>query len=589
MVPLDDARQWYRYHHLFADVLRHRLHSAAPDEIRGLHARASAWFEQHGYLDEAVRQALAGQAFTTAARLIEQEALARQARGELATLREWLSQLPDDLLRERPRLGRALLLALVFAGRFREIEPWLAALEQSLGQATMQAEHGVAVPDDPALRVLAGEVAASRALFANLREQTDLSCALSDQALALLPQDHLLIGFAHYSQGASALIDGDVAGAVQALQQAQQECQAVGNLYMLQVTMAYLGQARRLQGRLHDAIASYEQGLGQTPVIEGRPHAQGNGLLVGLGALHYECNDLAAAERALNAGIDLAREEGNALVLGGGLLVLARVRYVQQAPDATRLLLAEATTLLAEHGIAWLWVCGSVAAYQAELSMQLGDVDAAAAVLEAAGRDRPAFLLACDELARVRVLLAQGRADAAQRLLAALLPDAERAGRTDHVITGTALLALAREAQGRHADARALIERALRLAMSGGYFRTFVDMGASLHRLLRTLPAHDDLRPYLAELLAAFPGSQHHMEGAPDKLLRIRMTLAEPLTTRECEVLRLIAAGKSNGEIAAALVVAVSTVKAHINSIFAKLGATSRTQALIRAQELGVL
>src|SRR5919199_1265201 len=491
VVPLDDARQWYRYHHLFADVLRHRLASgAAPDEIRSLHARAAAWYEQRGYVDEAVRHALAGSDFATAARLIEQQAPVRLARGELATLQHWLTQLPEEVIQDRPFLGRARVFVLLLSGRLSAIEAPLAAIEQGLARAAGQTD--LVVQDDPAVRVLAGEVAAIPAFFAMLREQTNEARELCRQPLAVLPPDHFLIGFVHYNQGATAWLDGDVRAAVQTLQQAQQELQAAGNIYMLQVTMAYLAQVRRLQGQLRDAIAIYQQALRHTPTLEGRLHAQGNGLLVGLGALHYERNELETAEDALTTGIELARQEGNALVLGGGLLVLAQVRQAQGAADAGRALLDEATNLLTQQGITWLWVSGSVAAYQARLRLLIGDLDAAATWAAAPpGVERPAYLAECDDLARACTLLAQGRAGDVQALLAARLPVAERAGRMGHVIEGTALLALAHHAQGRRADAVVLIERALRLAAPESYVRTFVDMGMTMQTLLRAVPPRD--------------------------------------------------------------------------------------------------
>jgi LuxR family maltose regulon positive regulatory protein len=221
-------------------------------------------------------------------------------------------------------------------------------------------------------------VAAMRAISANLREQTNTARDLCRQALAVLPHDHFLLGFVHFNQGATAWLEGDVTTAGQLLQQAQLECQTVSNIYVLQVTMAYLAQVRCLQGCLRDAIAIYQQALLHTPTIEDSVHAQGNGLFVGLGALQYERNELAAAERSLTTGIELARKEGNTRVVGGGLLVLARVMQAQGQTDAARTLLGEATSLLTTYNITWLWVTGSVAAYQARLRLQIDGFRSAA-------------------------------------------------------------------------------------------------------------------------------------------------------------------------------------------------------------------
>ncbi len=333
--------------------------------------------------------------------------------------------------------------------------------------------------DRSPVETIAAEVAAMRTLFANLREDAAGARVLAQQALDILTPDHMLAAFALYNRGAADWLEGNMAAAVRNLQMARERCLQSSNRYTHLLTLAYLAQVRLLQGCLREAVALYEEALRLTPPIAGRLHPRGNGLYVGLGALQYEQNELDAAATSIMTGIDLARAEGNALVLGGGLLVLARVRQAQGAADAARSLAAEGATLLAQHGISWLWVTGPVDAYQARLALVDGDLPRAAAWAKAAPRPgQPTVLAEAVQLARARVWLAENRPNAAEGLLRTVLGNAEGSGRVGHVIEALTLLALARDAQDDRVDALALLERALRLAAPAGYVRIFVDLGA---------------------------------------------------------------------------------------------------------------
>jgi LuxR family transcriptional regulator, maltose regulon positive regulatory protein len=594
LTPLDGERQWYRYHHLFAEVLQNRLRAAHPDLVPLLHARAAAWYEAQGQADEAVRHALLGHETSLAARLIEDLALPLFVLGEQATLQRWLDQLPPAEVRKRPFLSRGLPLARILS-RFSAAETRPAGGADIAAGATVDPSFASTSGTAAALAIRSAEVAAIRALFANLREDTAQARELSAEALAGLPQDHYLTGFALYNQGATAWLDGDVRAAAPALQAARERAEAHGNIYTLHIATFYLAQVRVLEGRLHEAVALYEEARALAPRFADRATSQANGMHVGLGALLYEWNELDAAANALETAIALGQQEDNPLVLVGGLLTLARVRDAQGDGAAARRLLLEATTLLTQHAVTWIWLMGPVAAYQARLWLTTGAIDQAVRWADEPVRpEQPVFLREVLHLAQARVRLAQSRPELAETILRDIVFTAEQSGRTGHVIEGLTLLACARQARADHGEAVAMLARALRLAQPEGYVRTFVEMGEPVEELLRALPASDDLDSYRDVLLSAFSAvcdfrTPHIPHPSRPGVGRSRQKEADSLTAREREVLSLIAEGKSNGEIATSMVVAISTVKAHINSIFGKLGVTSRTQALVRARELQLL
>jgi LuxR family maltose regulon positive regulatory protein len=501
------------------------------------------------------------------------------------------------VVQAHPRLSGAIALGLLACGQFGAVEAHLRDAEAGLAgaTATQPGDAAVQLTDRSPVETIAAEVAAMRTLFANLREDTAGARVLAQQALDILTPDHMLAAFALYNRGAADWLEGNMAAAVRNLQTARERCLQSSNRYTHLLTLAYLAQVRLLQGCLREAVALYEEAQRLTPPIAGRLHPRGNGLYVGLGALQYEQNELDAAATSIMTGIDLARAEGNALVLGGGLLVLARVRQAQGAADAARSLAAEGATLLAQHGISWLWVTGPVDAYQARLALVDGDLPRAAAWAQAAPRPgQPTVLAEAVQLARARVWLAENRPNAAEGLLRTVLGNAEGSGRVGHVIEALTLLALARDAQGDRVGALALLEGALRLAAPEGYVRTFVDLGAPLRVLAEALPARNGLATYLPRLLAVCPDQDVvQRASAPVNVVPSVASqsgaLDEPLTAREIEILTLVAAGLSNREIADQLIMTVGTVKWYLNQVYGKLAVSGRMPAVARARALGMI
>ncbi len=591
VVSLDDERGWYRYHHLFAEVLRRHLHQVQPAAIPELHRRASAWYEQHELPAEAVQHALAMPDFELAARLIEPIAPSVGLTGQLATALGWLNALPETLVQTRPFLCvyHALLLAL--SNQLEAAEARLQAAERGI-KAEMPAEQ---------VRTVQGWVLSLRGSIAGYAGDILRAVSLARQALELLPETKLLprviatlaVAFAYQEHGDVTLgAEREVAAADAFVRTSNMPFAAVSGITLL--ARLYV-----LRGRLRLAAATYAQVM----QVVSRPEIlqtifRSLSYYFGLGDLLREWNELDAAERHLLQGMALINETRavEPFVVTRGYIALARL---EQARGNTRAALATLDTLaqLAEqrHFVPHLVAQG--AAMRAQLELAQGNVAAAIRWADSSG------LSAEDEdlsyphegayLALARVRIAQARNDPAApflqdmlHLFERLLRDAEAKARLGSVLEILVLCALALEAQGHRTSALSTLERVLVLAAPEGYIRLFADEGTPILALLRQAQARSRVPGYVATLLSVF--GEQNLSDVPRSSASPGL-LAEPLTERELDVLRLLVAGLSNTAIAQELVITVGTVKRHLNSIYGKLGVTSRTQAVARVHTLHLL
>jgi LuxR family transcriptional regulator, maltose regulon positive regulatory protein len=594
VIALDDERHWYRYHHLFADVLHTSLQREQPERIRELHRRAAAWYERNGWTSEAIRHALAAQEHDRAADLVEQVARKMWNRGEVMTLLGWLETLPEETKRRRPQLLLQYSATLLWVGQLDDVEPLVREIEHAVGLSGEGRDEDLRTSADEPLRpVLLGGVAATRSWRAYLKGEPHDAIAFARRALALLPEKDLeLRTFAAFRLAEAYRTADDLESATAALAETAELGRAAGHDYLVLRAMSRQAKLQMAQGRLRKADHLLRRALrfaveqvGDSLPATGEEH-------VIIGELLYEWNELEAAAHRLKEGITLAERMGQFDTLVEGYVALSRLEIAQGNTERALESAREASKLAERSGVAEAIV--EAAAWNARLHLTRSDMMAAVLELEriaGAPAVSVSMVRETEQLARVRLTVARGEHDEALRLLEELHQSADAAGRTGKLIEILMLQALALWEKSKREQAVRTLTRALALAEPEGYVRTFVDEGAKVGDLLSaTLEARQRGHPeaatqiparYLAKLLAIH-AQESATPGAGERL-------SEPLSKRELEVLALVAAGKSNGEIASSLFVSLSTVKTHINNLYRKLGARSRTQAIARARELDMI
>jgi LuxR family maltose regulon positive regulatory protein len=599
IVPLDNKRRWYRYHHLFVDLLRQRLQQGHPELVSILHGRASAWYEANGYTEEAIEHALAAGDVEWAADLIERVIEATVMRSELSTLRGWVEALPQDLVRTRPWLCVFDAWALLVTGCPLE------AAQARLQDAARADDQGA----------FAGEIMVVRALIAAYQRETETSVELSSQALELLPEDSTFFrSFVAGYLGLNYLYSGDAPAARQAFEEAVRLGRKAGNVMNVVLALSHLADLSGIEGRLREARATYER------AIEAAVNGQGKRLpvagvpLCGLGRLVLLSNQLEDARRYLVQGTELVVKWGEAGAIGGYVGQAHLKQALGDTPGA-RAAIAAAEEL-ADRFDAMRADDEYVAANKATLCVLQGDLDGAARWADGRDLDHEVHLdipsvagdgrsvpvnLVYEYLTIARLRVAQERYGEALAILRPLRRETKVAGWMIFVIRALVLEAVALDAQGHAHQALDALGRALSLAGPEGYSRVFLDQGVRMAQLLYQAVAQGMVRgpaaDFAGQILAEFevPGSRSALATARisgDNLEPGTLeppTLIEPLSERELEVLALIAQGLTNREIAQRLHLSLSTIKVHAYNMYGKLDVHSRTQAVARARVLGLL
>ena len=613
VVPLDDRRHWYRYHHLFADVLAAHVLQEQPAQVRTLHQRASAWYTDNGMPAAAIGHALAAQDFARAADLIELAWPAMDGRFQSATWLGWAQALPDDLVHARPVLHLAYAWALLNGGALEAAEVRLSDLERWLDSGIgpgpgAELETKTVIVDDAQYRTLPASLATARAYLTLARGDLATSVKYGERALDLLPAgDHLRRGPAAALLSLAQWASGDLEAAYKTLAGAMANFQKVGSLPFAISGTYGLADIRVTQGRLREAVKIYSQAM-QVALAQGEPALRGTAdLYLGLSELYLEQGDQAAATEHLWRSEELGEQAG--LSDWHFRFLRAQARFKAAEGD-----LAGALDLLdaAAHYQRPSPVPNArpLGAWKARIWAAQGRLSEALRWVHEQGLsagDDLSYLREFEHIALARVLIAEYTSDPAgeqggraivdaMRLLARLELAAAAGGRMGSVIEIRVLQALAQQAQGHFAPALVALARALELAEPEGYVRIFVDAGVPAARLLSAAAAQGIMPAYCGKLLGDFAA----LEAAVPRLQAVdvpavspsqppEQPLIEPLSARELEVLQLIAQGLSNEAIGARLFLALSTVKGHNRNIFEKLQVQSRTEAVARARELGLL
>jgi len=574
LVPLDLERRWYRFHGLFADYLRAQL---TDHERAGLHERAAAHLERMGLEPEAIEHALAAGSVDRAVRLVERAARPAFEAGELATLLGWLDALPAERVSASDELVSLQAWALFETG---QVGAAVTLAQRHLASTT---ERGPAE----------GRLLTLRALMETVTGSDAESLAFT--GLELVGDDPLFRSLGLLAAGLATLAHGEYVAAVETLRAAYETALLTGNPTAVLPAVSPLGQALALAGLRGEAETICRTVLAQQADAQGRPRPIAWPARVVLGIVRYEANDLVEARRELEAGFDAARGLGiGRPVLGWAVPYLALVRLACGDQDAAFEALRTSQRDLRTTGMALPGVAGEI---EARILLRTGDVPGAARWADRASPEAPpgsplwALLRRSMDVTIARVRLAQARPDEARELLTRTRSAQEASGAVADVISIGILEAAVAEATGRRADALRALEQSVVLAAPGGYVRRFVDDGSSIAGLL---PLVRTAAPaFVDHVIAAFAAGPTAGSATPDTAARLHEAadgqLLEALTVRELDVLRLMAQGGSNADIAASLVVSLGTAKWHVGHVLAKLGVTSRTQALVRAQRFGLV
>ncbi len=592
VVPLDDKRHWYRYHHLFADVLYAHLMEKQPDQLSMLHLRASEWYEHHGLTSDAIQHALTAKDFEHAARLIELVVPALRRNRQDATLLGWLKMLPDTVLQFRPVLSANYGGVLLARGELEDVEARLRNAEQWLDLTADVSKRSDSttgervVVDEEAFRLLPGSIAVWRAGLALVLGDVADTVKYARLALELVPEDdHLVRGGAAGLLGLAYWAIGDLEDAHRTFSDGMGSVQKAGHLFDTLNGAIALADIRISQGRLHEAMRTYERGL-QLAMEQSEQLLRGTAdLHGGMSELYLEHNDLLAATQRLLISKELGEQTGFPQNRSRWNVAMARIRKSEGDLDGALDLIQEAERLYVSD---FFPNVRPVAALKTRVWVAQGRLGEAFGWVREKGlsvEDDLSYLREYEHITMARVLLAHYQSDHADhtileavRFLERLLQAAEVGERTGSVIEILVLQALAYQTQGDVSAALIVVQQALKLAEPEGYVRIFVDEGLPMRILLEKAAKQGIIPNYVRRLLTAF--------GKADDKPPVNQMLVEPLSERELDVLRLLGTDLDGPDIARQLIVSLNTIRTHIKNIYTKLGVNNRRAAVRRAEEL---
>ena len=586
LVPLDDERRWYRYHHLFAEFLIQRLQEREPKDIPELHRRASEWFENNDLIVEAVNHSLVGEDYERAALLVESIGPDMMMQSEFDQLGRWLDAMPKELVENWPWL--CIIRAWMY-DRWAQFEVGEQYLQYA--EAALISNPSLASGEDE--KIIRGQISAIRALYALKKAQIPQSIEFSNQALDYLPKDYFNRGVAYFSLGWAKKVQGDLSGAIQAYDEGRRASLAAGNQILAQVIILDIGKTQSLQGHLHQAAETFREAIGFKYEKSEIKIPYASPASISLANILREWNELDAAMSHLEEGIEIGLASKIVDAVAVGYASMALVALAQgdleaaiQACKKTERMVKDIPDLEPE-------TLTKTLDSRVRLSISQNKLTEAARYIQERGLSvdtKIKYIADFEHIVLARVLIHSGRESSAaqdvsdaQKLLEEILKMASSVGYLSLRIEALALQALAFDVQGKHDQALNSLEEALSLAESEGYIRTFVDEGEPMAKLLRSAASRDISKNYVHTLLAAFePG---RLETQPI----VNQSLVEPLSNRELEVLRLLSTDLSGPEIAQELSISLNTMRTHTKNIYSKLDVNNRRTAILKADEFDLL
>lgn len=572
VVPLDQSREWYRYHHLFAELLRHQLHNSGKNTESILHTRASQWFESNGYIFEAVQHALAAKDWDIAGRVIARAAMVAIRIGRLTSVHDWLNSLPDEHVRES--------LELVI------IKGWVSFMMGQFETAELFTAHAKSLLQVDTPLDIQTPLTALCASLALLQQDISNAIELSQETLKILDdQDNPFFrGMALNNLAQAHIMTGNLPAAIATYRQIVHLSETSGHSPTTISALANLAALLHQGGKRREAVLLCQQAIEQCVDTRGKPLPLAGYAHIPMGILCYEANDLELARHHLLKGMEYGEQLGvvTGVTTSGGI-ALAQLQQAKGEADAALATIAKIRQLASQFTLAYIDIMA--AGVEADILLKQGNIEAAARWEKTAGlspSDIPNPFREAEYFTYARLLLAQNQLNAAERLLDNFESFAHEGGRQRSLISVYILQALNQQNYGRSKQAIIPLEKALHLAAPEGYRRAFLDEGQPLINLL---PKVRHLASDFVDQLLEDVQHEPRLE-VPSSLIQ---PLVEPLSERELEILQFVADGLTNQEIAERLFLSVGTVKAHLHNIYGKLEVRGRTQAIARAREVNLI
>jgi LuxR family maltose regulon positive regulatory protein len=590
LIPLDDEQCWYRYHHLFADLLRSQFKRTVKDQAAQLHRHASRWYEQAGMFNEAMDHALAGEDYALAVNLLESYSMSMILKGYAKTVEGWMQAIPVEWQSQSLRSSLAACWMYILRGSYEKLAPHLKQIESIL--STMQANPADAKPEEVA--ALQAEWLALQANLLNVQGNVGQSIEMAQRALQLAPENnHYLRGLTYMGLGGAYRLAGDYPNLVEAYQKSIFHSRRSENFLSEMLSTSALTLMAIRHGKLHSAVEYGAQVIERKQQIGALPPLAAGTVHGAFGMVYYEWNQLDKAREHLHHSLRLSELAGHNAGVAYNKCHMAWLEQLEGNDEQAAYSIREAVDLLALGAPAW--IIPEVYAMQIYIHLAQGNFAAAEDVLLQQSYNEQAPVTHLSEnlhLANLRLKLFQLREkrmpveDARQafELAGRILSAALHAQRLGIVLRTLLLRAQLNMETGNQPAALDDLQQALEIAEPEGYIRAFVDEGAVIAALLRHSLAHSSNNGYAQQLLVHFPvqpAALPHPAGQEMPL--------DALTEREVDVLRLMAQGLKYEEIAAKLFISVNTVRFYVKDIYRKLLVNNRTQAIEAARQLGLL